>query len=283
MKKAVIFKNTIEMVPVDKLKPRVVNPNFVSEQIQQSIEDDIRKNGFYGAILIDKDYNITDGEHRWRALKKLGATEVPCIKDKDLTEITSKIQTIRMNRERGYLTPIETGTILQQLAKNVPADVLTKLVSMPANEMHVLMNLHYDPIHDHEKTTKKALTWADVEKYAMKVANQLRNLRVTEVVAVSRGGLVPARLIADRLDISNISLANSKIKANSLVIDDIYDTGKTYKEVMSKQKNCVVATLLLRTGQKPPTNLVYGAVTEDDSYITFPWDRHEFKRSLKSK
>lgn len=289
-KKEIKFKHGIEFVPINNLKPIDVNPNYVSPELQQSIEDDISKNGFYGAIIVDKNYNIVDGEHRWRALKKLGLKECPVIMDKELTEVTRKIQTVRLNREHGYLTPIETGTLLQQLSKEVPNDILAKMVNMPAVEMNLLMNLHYDPKLDTERLKSSSVSWADVEKFSTKIANQLKNKEIDCIVAVNRGGLIPARLIADKLNVKRITIHNAwdkiKVPNNTIIVDDIYDSGKTYKEIMESNKSykeCIFATLLLRVGKKAPENLVYAVVTEDNSYINFPWEKMELKKSLKSK
>ena len=43
----------------------------------------------------------------------------------------------------------------------------------------------------------------------------------------------------------------------------------------------IFTTLYARRGMTYPDQLIYGEETFDDSYVVFPWDKLEFKKSLK--
>lgn len=115
------FHREIVFVPIEAIRANSFNSNEVSPEEQAKIKDDIVTNGFFGAILVrpvntndDARYEIVDGEHRWQALKEIGVSEVPClIVEHDDTE--AKINSIRLNTERGNQNPKKVGAIVKSL------------------------------------------------------------------------------------------------------------------------------------------------------------------------
>ena len=104
------------------------------------------------------------------------------------------------------------------------------------------------------------------------------------VSTITRGGLVPARLMADRLDIQEILVDKNQIPSDSLFVDDIYDSGDTFKKVLSKVESpnsLVYATLFARKGKRYPKQLLYAQRTKGNEYVVYPWDRFEHKRMKK--
>lgn len=277
------FKNSIKFVDAETLIPTLGNPNFVPQTTYQNIIDDIKKNGFYGAILINKDNEIVDGEHRWRALKSLGVKEVPVIVDEELNKDTSRIQTIRLNRERGYLTPVETGQMLINLNKNIPMDILSQTTSIPLPELSLLTNLKYDPaLQKESELTSKKTSWSDIDSLINQLTAKIKATKrtFTEIYTISRGGLIPARLIADKLDIKIIHV-DKEVPDNSLFIDDIYDTGKTFENVTKGNKTILFGTLFGRKDMKFPENVTFAEETVGSEYIVFPWDKQEYAKLQK--
>lgn len=99
---------------------------------------------------------------------------------------------------------------------------------------------------------------------------------------ISRGGLVPARLVADRLNIKRIFVDEEVISEGSLFVDDIYDTGETFRKIMPRVEDAdslVFATLFARRKEQYPKQLIYAKITKNSEYIVFPWDR--FERGIK--
>jgi hypoxanthine phosphoribosyltransferase len=89
---------------------------------------------------------------------------------------------------------------------------------------------------------------------------------------------VPARLLADRLGIKVILVDKDQIPQDSLFVDDIYDTGKTFAKILPKVQdsdNLIYATLFARKGKKIPKQVVYAQLTKGDEYIVYPWDKFE--------
>ncbi len=112
----------------------------------------------------------------------------------------------------------------------------------------------------------------------------------TGIVAVTRGGLVPAAIIARELDIrlidtlcitsyddDNRSTELKVLKSvpgdgeSWLIIDDLVDTGQTAKAVRDLLPKAHFATVYAKPAGRP---LVDSFITEvsQDTWILFPWD-----------
>jgi hypothetical protein len=110
------------------------------------------------------------------------------------------------------------------------------------------------------------LSWDDVEylvnKLCLNIQNQYPN--IDSIHGVARGGLIPAVMVSHilKLPYTNIMMPNT------LVIDDICDSGKTLKNIHG------VYTGALHF--KPHTSLytpnVYAAIHSGDEFIYYPWE-----------
>ena len=130
------------------------------------------------------------------------------------------------------------------------------------------------------------VSWNEIESMVMILSKKITKLSRTfsSITTLSRGGLVPSRLLADHLGIETIFVDKRKITSDSLFVDDIFDSGKTFDKISSKvdaPKKLVFVTLFARRGKKYPKNLVYAKKTNNDAYVIFPWDKLEFQRSKK--
>ena len=128
--------------------------------------------------------------------------------------------------------------------------------------------------------------WNDIESLVGKLSKNISKLSRTfsSITTVSRGGLIPSRLLSDSLGIKTILVDQKMISSSSLFVDDIYDSGKTFYDTLQNVDNSskfVFATLFARRGMKYPEQLVYAEKTFDYSYVVFPWDKLEFQNSLK--
>ena len=130
------------------------------------------------------------------------------------------------------------------------------------------------------------VSWNEIEKMVQIISNKIlkSSKNFSSITTISRGGLIPSRLLADSLDIEKIFVDQNIISSDSLFVDDIFDSGKTFSDVMSKatdSSNLTFVTLFARRGVSYPEQLIYGEQTLDDSYLVFPWDKLEYEKSLK--
>lgn len=132
-------------------------------------------------------------------------------------------------------------------------------------------------------TLSQHVTWTDIERLTKLLSKKIleSSKSFSSISTVSRGGLIPARLLADHLGIDTILVDKNKVSSDSLFVDDIYDSGKTFKKIIQNVTNpsdFVYATLFARTGKKYPKQLVYAQKTKGTEYIVFPWDTLEYER-----
>ncbi|HEX4111644.1 MAG TPA: xanthine phosphoribosyltransferase [Stellaceae bacterium] len=134
------------------------------------------------------------------------------------------------------------------------------------------------------------VTWDELHRHARALAWRLVELGPwQQIVAVTRGGLVPAAIVARELDLRLIDTvciasyddrAHGKLTilkrvggdgAGSLIIDDLVDTGITAKAVREMLPKAHFATIYAKPAGRP---LVDTFVTEvsQDTWILFPWD-----------
>ena len=122
--------------------------------------------------------------------------------------------------------------------------------------------------------------WSEIESSITKLVEKLqnKNMQFKTISTISRGGLVPARLLADRLNIKQILVDSESIPADSLFVDDIYDSGETFRKIIQRAEDpdeMIFATIYARRKNTYPKQLVYAELTRDSEYIVYPWDRFE--------
>ena len=130
------------------------------------------------------------------------------------------------------------------------------------------------------------VSWSEIENTVQVISKKIlkSSKDFSSITTISRGGLIPSRLLADLLGIEKIFVDQNIISSDSLFVDDIFDSGKTFSDVMSKatdSSKLTFATLFARRDVSYPEQLIYGEQTLDDSYLVFPWDKLEYEKSLK--
>ena len=149
--------------------------------------------------------------------------------------------------------------------------------------------------------------WDDIEKAIDKVSRNIieSGYNIDSIIGILRGGVIPARLLADSLGVDNLyfieiklykgigarharpyikQLALSELYGkNILIVDDVSDTGLSLQLAlqlinMYMPKTVKTATLYIKPWTKQVPDY-YAVMT--DRWIVFPWEKYEFKR-LKS-
>lgn len=151
------------------------------------------------------------------------------------------------------------------------------------------------------------LSWEEIEEFCMELARRIKrdNLKFDYILAISRGGLIPGRLLSDYLDIdilvARIKFYTSIGKTSEkpvieyfpenvsglriLVVDDIADTGESLLVTVNELRKrgalfYRIATLLMKPWSKIKPDY-YVKVT--DKWVIFPWEKIETIRNIKSK
>jgi len=130
------------------------------------------------------------------------------------------------------------------------------------------------------------VSWSEIDSLIELLSNFILKSKkeFSSITTISRGGLIPSRLLADYLGIEKIFVDKKTISSDSIFVDDIFDSGKTFDKIISKSEDSsklLYVTLFARRGKKFPLQLIYGKETDNDAYVVFPWDKIEFKMSKK--
>ncbi len=135
------------------------------------------------------------------------------------------------------------------------------------------------------------VSWDQLHRDSRALAWRLLDLKKwTGIIAVTRGGLVPAAIIARELDIrlvdtvcvmsySGQSQGEIRIMKKSeggdgegwLLVDDLVDTGKTAKTVREMLPKAHFATVYAKPAGRPLVDTFITEVSQD-TWILFPWD-----------
>ena len=121
-------------------------------------------------------------------------------------------------------------------------------------------------------------TWSEFDESIEHIADKCKFLEFSGIYGVPRGGLCLAVALSHKLEINLIS---EPIK-NSLIVDDVYETGMT----LNKFKNIEGAMFFVLFSKIKPTwwNTVF--LSKKSEWISFPWentlnsqfDRNDYKK-----
>jgi len=143
-------------------------------------------------------------------------------------------------------------------------------------------------------TRTQALGWDDIHRDTRRLALQLQGKGpFLGIVAVARGGLVPAAILARELSLRHVdtvciasygdgvreqTLAVLKRIEGSgagwLVVDDLVDSGATARVVRAMLPAAHYATLYAKPAGRPLVD-TYVADVAQDVWLVFPWDAPE--------
>ena len=148
------------------------------------------------------------------------------------------------------------------------------------------------------------LEWTDIEELAEELASQTIEFKPDVLVGISRGGLVPVRLLSDYLNNPQVAIFRIEFykgigKTNDkpeithpltidvknkkvLIVDDVSDSGASLivaKEYIEKlgAKEIRIATLHYKPRSSFKPDYYVG---ETDAWIVYPWEKNEAKIQL---
>ena len=107
-------------------------------------------------------------------------------------------------------------------------------------------------------------TWSEFDKSVEEIADKCRFKKFSGIYGVPRGGLCLAVALSHKL---KIELISKPIK-NSLIVDDVYETGLT----STTFKDIEGATFFVLFSKIKPTwwNTVF--ISKKSQWIVFPWE-----------
>ena len=132
--------------------------------------------------------------------------------------------------------------------------------------------------------------WNTIDELVKEVANRATSFKPTHIVGITRGGLIPAVMLSHSFDLpmetlgvsfrDNRATHHTKFKpiddARYLIVDDINDSGTTFKVVSDifRNRRLIFATSALINKEKSGFDVdFYGEMFYHDDWINFPWEK----------
>ena len=107
-------------------------------------------------------------------------------------------------------------------------------------------------------------TWEEFDKSVELIAKKCNFLEFSGIYGIPRGGLCLAVALSHKL---KINLISEPIK-NSLVVDDVYETGIT----LNSFKNIEGAKFFVLFSKNKPTWWESVHISDKSDWIVFPWE-----------
>ena len=120
------------------------------------------------------------------------------------------------------------------------------------------------------------VTWEEIDELVDLLAKQITNSthQIDYIFGLQRGGLIPAVMLSHKL---SIPMTQDPTRQNILVVDDICDSGETFKEFFLEYPHSIFACLHF----KPHTSSFNPDFSANkfisDAWICYPWEREDSK------
>lgn len=149
------------------------------------------------------------------------------------------------------------------------------------------------------------ITWTQLEKDTLALAKKIRGTKIDEIISISRGGMVPSRIISDvlKLPISHIAIESysamkqekepvvtqvspRKFKGETiLLVDEVSDTGKTFERALFYLATLPINKVYTASPYiKPHTKFIPDFWVKNlDTWILFPYELRDNFDALTQK
>jgi len=120
-----------------------------------------------------------------------------------------------------------------------------------------------------ENISKRYISWEEIDGLIIHLADRIKTEMpyIESIVGIERGGLIPAVMLSHKL---GLPLTKS-ISANTLVVDDICDSGKTLKEGVG----VYTAVLFHKPHTSCFTPSIFAEEYKGDDWIILPWENKD--------
>jgi hypoxanthine phosphoribosyltransferase len=127
------------------------------------------------------------------------------------------------------------------------------------------------------------ITWEEIEELVDLLCSQIvkSGYQITDIYGLQRGGLIPAVLISHKL---GIPMTKGTISPTTLIVDDICDSGETFKKIFQTYQTEYSFPFNLKFAClhfKPHTSHFNPDFSANkffsDSWISYPWEREDSK------
>ncbi|MDB5492178.1 MAG: xanthine phosphoribosyltransferase [Micavibrio sp.] len=148
---------------------------------------------------------------------------------------------------------------------------------------------------------EKYVTWDDIQGQCRDLARRLLEMNCPhlKILAITRGGLFPAGILARELDIrevESVCIDTYQMQERGepvmlkppapefcdgvIVVDDLADTGATLQMLRRHLKNALIVTVYTKPQGEDLVDLYHEKVAQD-TWVRFPWDTDHGRAYVK--
>ncbi|MDO8553927.1 MAG: phosphoribosyltransferase [Candidatus Micrarchaeota archaeon] len=151
------------------------------------------------------------------------------------------------------------------------------------------------------------VSWKDVDGMCKKLTEKIKGYTPHVLIGISRGGLVPVRLLSDMLENRNVGIIRVELYKEMgiakdtpkitqaitadvkgkrvLLVDDVADSGKSLAAAKKYIKSIGADEIKIATLHCKPKSMIkpdyFIKMTTD--WVVYPWEVNEVKREMTNK
>jgi len=123
-------------------------------------------------------------------------------------------------------------------------------------------------VNSNPQAVKLKIRWNEVYALCEALSSRLDERGIKKVYGIPRGGIVPATIIAEKLE----AKVTDNLNEADLIVDDLIDSGSTYERY--KRNDTPFAVLYGNKNFLFP-GTIYSGAAKPDAWLEFPWEVNE--------
>jgi hypoxanthine phosphoribosyltransferase len=134
-----------------------------------------------------------------------------------------------------------------------------------------------------KKMNRYYVDWDEIHSLVFRLCHKIltNDQKFKNIYGLQRGGLIPAVMLSHQL---GIPMAKGDIGPNTLIVDDICDSGETLDKLIKKYQTLYSYPFNLKTAvlhYKPHTSCFeptsYAEKWNKDVWLIYPWEKEDSK------
>ena len=130
-------------------------------------------------------------------------------------------------------------------------------------------------------TEKHYVSWDEIDELVNSLTQQIAQsgIQIENIFGLQRGGLIPAVMVSHKL---GIPMTKGTISPNTLIIDDICDSGVTFANFFETHQkeyafpfNLNFACLHYKSQTSVFKPTFYSSIWDSNDWIVYPWERED--------
>ena len=118
--------------------------------------------------------------------------------------------------------------------------------------------------------SKKYISWEEIDNLVDKLSHIIPP-HINSIMGLPRGGLIPAVMLSHKL---NLPLVLSHTE-NTLIVDDICDSGETFTNIHQDSPHLFFACLHHKPHTSNFTPNFWAELYEEDEWLHYPWEKDD--------